>query len=613
MRLVGLILLLFWVLTANAAVNEETAVEILQHGEILLADSPTAPGDEAPWQAVELPDIWRQSRPDTAAEAAWYRFRFSIEQIDNRLQAIYLPKLIMNAEVYLNGVAIGNGGRFDEPVARNWNRPLFFVLPPGLLYPGENILHLRLRAHPYTQAALHPASIGPEDRLREQYERAYFLNITVNQTATLLISAIGILSLTLWLRRRQDTAYAYFGAAALVWALQSTNLYVREQPFATATWEILVNGAFQIFSGLLLISLLRFVGIGSAWLPRLLWGGILLSPPSLWLVPAAHYLSLTSFWHLATLLCLLATLALLLRQALAGNSEARYLVGAMSLVFVLALHDWLIHSQHIWQGSDFAWPLQDVFLLHYSAPAIFLAIGLIMTGRFVRVLNEFEQLNDQLEARVAAKQDELASSHERLRRLETEHAVTEERERIYRDLHDDVGAKLLSLVYRSATPADADLARSALQDLRDVVSRSGADSFELNEVAADWRAECERRLADAGLHLLWQQDTHEGRRLTQPQAVDLGRILREAISNAIRHAQAQEVEVQLELRLDGLRLRVTDDGLGNGEARRPGRGLRNMATRAERLGGKLHSGAQDPQGWCVEVHIPGAQLLAPDS
>lgn len=617
MRL-ALALLLLCLLAGTAAAHAQEAgsggTQELRQADFVIEETPSPPGDDAPWQAQELPDAWRESRPATDAESAWYRFRFAGQPNDKTLQGIYLPKLIMNARIYLNGIEIGDGGHFSEPVARNWNRPLLFLFPPGLLRAGENTLHIHLRGHAYTQTALSPPRIGPERLLRDAYERAYFLNITVNQTATLLISSIGILMLSLWMRRRQDSAYAYFGAAALVWALQSTNLYIRDIPVTTASWEILINGGFQVFSGLLLISLLRFVASSNRVMVSLLWASILLSPLSLWLVPAGHYFAATSFWHLYTLLCLVATLLLLLRAAIMKNNrEARYLVAAMSIVFVLALHDWLIHSQHIWQGRALVqWPLNDVFLLHYSAPVIFLSIGLIMTGRFVRVLNEFEGLNDQLEERVNAKQVELQASHLRLRLLETEHAVAEERERIYRDLHDDVGAKLLSLVYRSATTEDAELARSALQDLRDVVSRSSSGSFDLDEVVADWRAECERRLADAGLRLEWRQpDNREELRLSQPQALNLGRILREAVSNTIRHARATQVCVELSLSETQLQLAIQDDGHGclpMTSGKPSGRGMRNMEMRAAKLGGALQHGNLHPQGYAVITNIPRNQL-----
>lgn len=605
----GRFLLIALMLFLSVGARAESG-RVLNHADFLLDDSRQPPGDLAPWQAVTLPDQWRTARPGVAGERGWYRIRFQALPDGHELQAVYLPKLIMNAQVYLNGVLIGDGGRFEEPIARNWNRPLLFIVPPGLLRSGENVLHVRLRGHAYTQAALYPVEIGPEATLREKYERAVFLKITVNQTATLLIGAIGLLMLTLWWRRRQDTAYAYFGVSALVWAAQSTNLYIQNPPLPTAEWEVLSNAGFQVFSAFLLISLLRFVAAGGRRLIIALWAAALVSPLTLMLTPAGHYLTLTAFWHLYTLLGAVVTLALLVRAATRrGNLEARYLVAAMLLVVLLALHDWLIHSQHLW-GQAEHWPLNDVFLLHYSAPMVFLAIGLIMTGRFVRVLNEFEQLNDRLEERVQTKQQELQASYARMHELETEQAVVEERERIYRDLHDDVGAKLLSLVYRSATQEDADLARSALQDLRDVVSRAGAEGFDLEDVVADWRAECEKRLAEADIRVDWRQFGDLAQvRLTQPQAVNLGRILREAISNAIRHSGAAWVMIDLVYGNERLILRVSDDGIGcdQGEAKPLGRGFRNMEMRAGQLGAVLTRKSAPPNGCMVmlEMSLPG--------
>lgn len=593
---------------------EASGSQLLQRAAFLLdppgttlATSQTPPPEGAAWQPVDLPDLWRVHRPGVRAATGWYRLRFQAAPQAGELFAVYLPKLVLNAAVFLNGVPIGDGGAFEEPVARNWNRPLLFLVPPGLLQPGENTLHIRLRAHDYTQAALHPVWVGPEAALRGKYERAYFLAITLNQTATLLIAAIGALMLSLWSRRRRDTAYGYFGASALVWALQSSNLYIQQPLVDTATWEILANAGFQIFSGFLLISLLRFVEAGGRALVATLWLGVVLAPISLALVSPAQYLGLTALWHLFTLVCAVMTLGLLLRAAfLRGNREARFLVAAMCLVLLFASHDWLIHSQHLWSWRA-RWPLNDVFLLHYSAPMVYFAIGLIMSGRFVRVLNEFERLNDHLEARAAAKQAELEENHARLRELETERLVAEERERIYRDLHDDVGAKLLSLVYRAGTPENADLARSALQDLRDVVSRSSADSFALEEVVADWRAECEKRLGEAGLNLDWRQRGELATiRLSQPQALNLGRILREAVSNVIRHAGAVAVTVELAYADGRLRLVVSDDGRGcPDEAQRPsGRGLRNMEMRAGRLGGWLRRENNNLGGCRIEVEAP---------
>ncbi len=610
LRLISLslgILLLVWMSPVRAE-----APLLLNRADFVLADGELPPADTAPWRPQSLPDAWPVNHPQAVADntpGGWYRFRFALAAGFDPLQAIYLPKLGLNAAVYLNGRPIGNGGAFTEPYGRNWNRPLLFLAPPGVLRAGENTLHVRLLSHAYTQASLQPLLVGADAVLRPKYERALFLRITLNQTASLLIASMGVLMLSLWWRRRQDVAYGYFGVSALLWAAQSTNLYLREVPLATAHWEILVNSSFQVFSAFLLISLLRFSAAGGRPLIPLLWFSVFASPLSQILVPARHYLALTAFWHVCTLLAACATLLFLLRAAFKWhNRDAALMAAAMGLVVLLAGHDWLIHSQHFWLTRPHEF-LDDIYLLHYSAPLVFLAVGMIMASRFVRVLNEFEALNDELEDRVQAKHALLQDSFARMRALEMEQAVAEERERIYRDLHDDVGAKLLSLVYRAGTPDSADLARSALQDLRDVVSTTQQGNLNLAAVCADWRAECEQRLSEAGIALDWAQPNHfDGLDLTQPQALNLGRILREAISNLIKHAQAGQARVRIDVDADFLSLTIRDDGVGcaGATSRPPGRGVRNMEQRASRIGAKFSRHSHAGGGCEILLRLPFA-------
>lgn len=600
-----LLRLLLLLLGLSSSVLAEATVLSLDQGDFVLSNRATPPGDDAPWQPQTLPDRWKLSRPGESG-SGWYRLPFEAASGPEGLQAIYLPKLGLNAAVFINGVPVGSGGRFDEPISRNWNRPLIFVIPPGLIHAGRNVVHVRLRSHAYTQAHLYPPRVGPEPELRPAHDRTFFLRITLNQVTSLLIAAIGVLTLTLWWRRRKETAYGYFGASALVWAFQSTNLYLRDVPFSTASWEIAINGSFQVFAVLLLMSLLRFVDSACRPLDRALKLLLVIAPLSLALAPAEYFLSLTSLWHLLTLSAALITLVLIVRAALRGrNRDARTLIGAMGVIVILAAHDWFIHSQHFWTlpGGSF---LQDIYLLHYSAPVLFLVVGWIMTARYVRVLNEFEALNSELEARVRTKAAELEGSYIRMRALEMERVVLDERERIYRDLHDDVGAKLLSLVYRASDAGNADLARSALQDLRDVVSRTGADHYSLDEAVADWRAECEQRLQDAEIRLEWlSAGNMEGVELSQPQAVNTGRVLREAVSNIIRHAEAKEVVIAITCSGRTLGVEVRDDGIGCPEGPSGmGRGLRNMESRARRLKGSLLRESVEPHGCRVILSLP---------
>ena len=80
--------------------------------------------------------------------------------------------------------------------------------------------------------------------------------------------------------------------------------------------------------------------------------------------------------------------------------------------------------------------------------------------------------------------------------------------------------------------------------------------------------------------------------------------LREALSNVARHAAASQVDVTVDLDPDGfLAVRVTDNGTGM-PAGATRSGLRNLARRAEKLGGQLRLGPADPSGTRLEWRVP---------
>jgi len=87
-------------------------------------------------------------------------------------------------------------------------------------------------------------------------------------------------------------------------------------------------------------------------------------------------------------------------------------------------------------------------------------------------------------------------------------------------------------------------------------------------------------------------------------------VLRESLSNVIRHARASSVDVELAAGTE-LVLVVDDDGIGPapGRGAPPGFGLRNMASRAASLGGSFEVRRRNPRGTRVEWRVP----LAPDT
>jgi signal transduction histidine kinase len=185
-----------------------------------------------------------------------------------------------------------------------------------------------------------------------------------------------------------------------------------------------------------------------------------------------------------------------------------------------------------------------------------------------------------------------------------EQSIMAERERIYADLHDDVGAKLLELIYRAETPQTAALARSALKDLRDVVSKTRGQPASLLESLSEMQLEAESRLGAAGIELNWIQDQSiPDKTLDSLQNLHLFRIVREAISNVIRHAGAQRLKIKLALIAGVLRIEVKDDGRGQISAEQ-GRGKSNMRQRTEELKGHITWRGATEGGTAVLLSIP---------
>jgi two-component system sensor histidine kinase DesK len=176
---------------------------------------------------------------------------------------------------------------------------------------------------------------------------------------------------------------------------------------------------------------------------------------------------------------------------------------------------------------------------------------------------------------------------------EIEHlAKVAERERIARDMHDVLG-HTLSLITLKAELARKLVDRDpqlAKQEMRDVENASRAALAEVRDAISGYRADgifVELARARATLETAGIRVDCETARvpLSPAQESVLALALREAVTNVVRHAQAQNCVVRLSCSDDTCTMEVADDGRG---ARAPeGNGLRGMRERLEAIGGSL--------------------------
>lgn len=194
-----------------------------------------------------------------------------------------------------------------------------------------------------------------------------------------------------------------------------------------------------------------------------------------------------------------------------------------------------------------------------------------------------------------------------------EQGRSEERLRIAQDLHDDIGARLLTLMYQAPTPEIEEYIRHTIQDLKTLTRGLAAHTHCLTQAAGEWKRDISHRLSVARCELDWQVKLEREIGLNVVQWSALTRILRELVSNTISHAQARRVQVTLSLQEGTLRLMVCDDGVGTApEAWSHGLGLGGVRKRVKQLGGSVRWSVKEPHGVCCEVEIPNFAGACPE-
>ena len=196
-----------------------------------------------------------------------------------------------------------------------------------------------------------------------------------------------------------------------------------------------------------------------------------------------------------------------------------------------------------------------------------------------------------------------------------EQGRSEERLRLAQDLHDDIGARLLTLMYKAQTPEMEDYLRHTLQDLKTLTRGLAASNHRLSHAAAEWKSDLTHRLTAAHVDLKWTLVFDEDILLTVVHWSALTRVIRELVSNVIAHSQAQRLDIDFRHEADRIELTITDDGVGrnprawaHGLGRDPrswshGLGLGGVRKRVKQLGGEVEWREVAPHGISCRVII----------
>jgi signal transduction histidine kinase len=191
--------------------------------------------------------------------------------------------------------------------------------------------------------------------------------------------------------------------------------------------------------------------------------------------------------------------------------------------------------------------------------------------------------------------------------------LMEERERLTREMHDGLGGQLVSTIAMvergSGSRAEVlEELRRALDDMRIAIDTLDPNTPDLPESLGMLRARIAQLLRRNDIRLRWEVTDAPGlESFAHEEALHLLRIIQEAVTNAVRHADADEISVSLALEGGApgvLSLEIRDDGGGPPhQTGSGGRGIHNMQARAEALGGDFIVEPGDP-GTRIRIRIP---------
>lgn len=555
------------------------------------------------WDTVQLPDDWRQR--NSSRSNIWYRGHMQLNVQPGRLWAVLIPALRMNAAVYLNGVLLGNGGRFEDPVARNWMTPQIHFIPHGLLRSGDNLVHIRVKSDPPGSGQLSQLVFAPYKELLDAYNTHYMLRITSIEMITVMLSMMGLLIGILWWVRREESYYGLYALAVLVWALHNLNIFVTEIPFSTRLWDWAAFMSIGLYALTTVFFIHRFLHISRPTIERLLSVFVITAGLALLLLDGTtFYTAVYNAWYPAIFGIGLYSFGVNLAAAWRHRSTDLQLLAASGLVIMLyATHDLLLmHGLADWQ---------DGYFIQYGAACLMTLFSAILARRFAYSMNSLDSLNRDLEQRIEEKRIQIERSFQRIHSMEKEQAIAIERERLSRDIHDGLGGHLVSTLAMIETGnADlhdvSDAIRDSLNDLRLMVDSMEMQEDDLPTMLGMFRMRIGHQLRAGNISLGWEvNDLPPIPGFGPREALHILRILQEAVSNAIRHGKASRIDISA--RHDQIdnkaRIQIRDNGNGFTETKSPGHGLKNMRQRAELIGASLLL-TQDAGGTTIEITIP---------
>jgi two-component system sensor histidine kinase UhpB len=463
---------------------------------------------------------------------------------------------------------------------------------------------------------------------------AVLLLPTVLQAQTLSANAlpVGVGLINLWLTAMLLMMGVTIAVLARLCPSDRRLPYLSGLLLSAVVWSLLSSGALgpHKLSQALAIALLacmtlcalRFVltpffSTLPAWLSLTLRAQLLLAPLSVWLLGAEQAPGLSRLWWVVLALELLLAMVHYVRlhgtEAEAANQPLlitpRDPAALRALLLVLTLAVAALLALQLAPALAAAGPAAAGPTLLWAIALLMIALGLLSLAALARARTVAEIRHAQAEQDMLSRVAEVELSFGTLVEQKLEQVTERERKRIAADLHDDLGAKLLTIVHTSESDRISTLAREALEEMRLSVRGLTGKPVQLLDALGDWRAEVVSRLGQANILAEWESPAEDIIHTLPARAyVQTTRIFREAVSNIIKHSGGTHCNISCKVQDGDFLVIIQDNGQGipaelDGRLDR-GHGMASMKSRAKQMHGQCLVESGPGWGTVIRLTIP---------
>lgn len=244
-----------------------------------------------------------------------------------------------------------------------------------------------------------------------------------------------------------------------------------------------------------------------------------------------------------------------------------------------------------------------------------LIIGLAL---LIGLIGYFFYRNQKLKNEQLRKENQLKDA---LIRIEAQNKVQEERLRISRDLHDNIGSQLTFIISSldnlkfqlgKENPEAGkrieninEFTRTTITELRDTIWAMNKENILFSDLKvriSNFLENAKSHVEHTDFEIEMNESIDENHSFSAFEGINLYRVIQEAVNNAIKHAEASHIKVSFEKIENHFEVKVSDNGKGIGElSKESGNGLNNMYKRIADLGGELIVKSEPGKGTVLRV------------